>query len=483
MRSLTLPAKVEREKLLQTPLETLVEIILRQQEILEKLAEEIERLKSKTESDSSNSSKPPSSDLLKRSEKPQSATEEGTGKRKPGGQTGHEGKTRKGFGRVDRVVVVRPSNCPKCRGTTFEETPVKVRRYQIAELAERAIEVVEYERQCCLCGNCGESVWGRLPVGVIGEQSLGAKLQSLLVWLGNYGHLSYEKQQELLRELGGIEVGTGTLTATNTRLAAVVKIAVEKLGEWVQNCPHVQVDESPWLVMGVKEWMWVVCGIGFCLFHAGDTRSRAELEILLGKSFQGVLSSDDYSVYNGYPAGKQQKCLAHLRRHFKKVSQLKHGNNAQLGQVFLDLLDIAFAAHRQWREGGDTAAYHEWADGFKREVRTALDLWLPDAGYFAGLLLRSLRNKAEQWWYFLDHPEIPPDNNLSERSLRLSVTKRKVCGGSRSLGGFAATAILLTVIQTCRAQGRSAWEFFQQALMSTSSSDLSMPSLIPDSST
>ncbi|NCR20215.1 MAG: transposase [Microcystis aeruginosa LL13-03] len=205
--------------------------------------------------------------------------------------------------------------------------------------------------------------------------------------------------------------------------------------------------------------------------------------MLLGKSFQGVLSSDDYSVYNGYPARKQQKCLAHLRRHFKKVSQLKHDNNAQLGQVFLDLLDTAFAAHRQWRSSGDTATYHEWAVGFKEEVHAALDLWLPEAGYAAGLLLRSLRDKAAQWWYFLDYPEIPPDNNLSERSLRLAVTKRKVCGGSRSLGGFADTAILLTVIQTCRAQGRSAWEFFQQALMSTTSSDLSMPSLIPNSST
>lgn len=96
------------------------------------------------------------------------------------------------------------------------------------------------------------------------------------------------------------------------------------------------------------------------------------------------------------------------------------------------------------------------------------------------LLLRSLRDKALQWWYFLEHPEVPPDNNRSERSLRLAVTKRKVCGGSRSMAGFAQTAILLTVIQTCRAQGRSALEFFEQALMATASPNrLVMPSLIP----
>jgi transposase len=99
------------------------------------------------------------------------------------------------------------------------------------------------------------------------------------------------------------------------------------------------------------------------------------------------------------------------------------------------------------------------------------------AGYAAGLLLRSLRDKAQQWWYFLDHPQVPPDNNRSERCLRLAVTKRKVCGGSRSMNGFAQTATLLTVIQTCRAQGRSALDFFRRSLMTNQL----MPSLIPGS--
>ncbi|WP_445305768.1 IS66 family transposase [Microcoleus sp. T2B6] len=51
--------------------------------------------------------------------------------------------------------------------------------------------------------------------------------------------------------------------------------------------------------MGVKEWLWTASGEGFCLFHAADTRGRVELETMLGKEFAGVLSSDDFSVYNG----------------------------------------------------------------------------------------------------------------------------------------------------------------------------------------
>jgi len=97
----------------------------------------------------------------------------------------------------------------------------------------------------------------------------------------------------------------------------------------------------------------------------------------------------------------------------------------------------------------------------------------------AGNLLRSLRDKASQWWYFLDYPEFPPDNNQAERSLRLAVTKRKVSGGSRSMERFQHTANLLRVVQTCRRQGSSVIDFFAQALIADSDNCLSRPCLLP----
>jgi hypothetical protein len=73
---------------------------------------------------------------------------------------------------------------------------------------------------------------------------------------------------------------------------------------------------------------------------------RAELETMLGSEFAGVLSSDDFSVYNGVVVGAQQKCLAHLRRPFKKVLLLSHGNNTVVASAFLELIDEAFRQHR-----------------------------------------------------------------------------------------------------------------------------------------
>ena len=65
-------------------------------------------------------------------------------------------------------------------------------------------------------------------------------------------------------------------------------------------------------------------------------------------SLRSVLNSDDFSVYNGVIVGAQQKCLAHLRRHFKKVLQISHGNNTVVASAFLELIDEAFRQHRKW---------------------------------------------------------------------------------------------------------------------------------------
>ena len=66
--------------------------------------------------------------------------------------------------------------------------------------------------------------------------------------------------------------------------------------------------------------------------------------------------------------------------------------------------------------------YHYYAGlprNFKVSLAELLNTWQGRVGHAAGLLLRSLRDKSDQWWYFLDHPSIPPDNNLAERSLLL----------------------------------------------------------------
>jgi transposase len=484
-----LPQDLDRESLNQLSKEELVEIIIEQSKVIRELQKiiyelhlEVERLKVSRDLDSSNSSKPPSGDILKKSETKKSPPPEESNqpKKRPGGQPGHQGKTRKGFGRVDRYEILRPEDCVYCGQKAFASVAVKVKKQAVAQLVERPIEVVEYQRHTCVCECCGNLQSADWPEDIIPGQDLGISLQAFLGWTNNYAHVPYEKQQEMLWELGQVEIGLGTLVVTNERITQAIEPSINELSNWVkQTQPNVHVDETPWSVKGVKEWLWVVANSEFCLFTAADTRSRAELETILGTEYAGVISSDDFSVYNGYPAFAQQKCLAHLRRHFKKLIQLPGLHNKAIGEVFVDLIDEAFSNYAHWFKTLDSSNYNDWVNQFKSKLQSSVEQWVNLAGSTAGNLLRSLRDKAKQWWYFLEHPEVPPDNNQAERSLRLAVTKRKVSGGSRSMERFKHTANLLTVVQTCRRQGRSIIDFFAQSLLADSINSQSRPSLLP----
>ncbi len=85
----------------------------------------------------------------------------------------------------------------------------------------------------------------------------------------------------------------GTIVVTNQRVEKAINPSVEQLSQWVKTTqPAIHVDETPWPVKGVKEWLWVFTNQLFCLFRAADTRGRAELEAQLGSEYRGVLSSD-----------------------------------------------------------------------------------------------------------------------------------------------------------------------------------------------
>lgn len=140
-----------REKLSQLPTEELVEMIMTQIEAITNLKAEIERLKLSRDLDSKTSSKPPSSDLLKKSEKKKDTEKK---KRKPGGQPGHQGKTRKSFGRVDRIEVLKPVQCVNCGKQIAPVEAIKIETHTVAQLVAKPIEIVEYQRHHIRCDCC-----------------------------------------------------------------------------------------------------------------------------------------------------------------------------------------------------------------------------------------------------------------------------------------------------------------------------------------
>lgn len=483
----------DRDTLLQLPKEQLVEAFLQQAEQIRQLqalasrqAEQINQLQSRLEqlrTDSTTSSKPPSTDLLRKPETPKnkSQDQEQEQKRKPGGQPGHPGTTRRGFGKPDRFETVQPATCEHCGSTQLQVVDVETR--QVACLADRPIELVQFERQTCRCVGCQATTTPAWPSRLVGQCDIDAGMMAMLGWLSHDGHLSYDKQAEFIETMCGWRPSLGTLASVTDRLAVAVEPSVQAAWQSLAEQPIVYCDETPWPVLGTKEWLWQFGTQTLSLFHAGDTRGRVELDTRLGQTFAGTWVCDDFKAYNGYESAAQQKCLAHLLRHFEKLDKLSRAEPAGLAKAFIALIEEAFAQYRQWQTQPDAAAWQHWAQAFRQRVDAAIVQWLPKAAAGGKRLLRSLRDRAQLWWQFLDNPEVRPDNNLSERNLRLAVTKRKVSGGSRSMERFAQTADLLSVIQSCRRQGRSAMEFFVRALQAKYHAGFAQPSLIPEPTT
>ena len=177
--------KTQIEKLSQAEL---VEMVLGLQKIIEELQEKLAIAEGKSRTTSQTSSKPPSTALIQKSEQP-TVKAEADQKKKPGGQPGHQGKTLFGFGGVDRTEISSPEICLNCGPQELSEV-INIHSQQVATLVAKPIEVVEDQTQSCKCLECGAVVRGEPHQGVVPWLDLSVNLQALLVWLGNYGHLS-----------------------------------------------------------------------------------------------------------------------------------------------------------------------------------------------------------------------------------------------------------------------------------------------------
>ena len=151
-----------------------------------KLAEQVAKLSK----NSSNSSKPPSSDIVKPPKDKGS-----NAPRRQGGQRGHLGVNRHPFSsdRVDQTVELQADacDCGHCGGGEAMDQP---RVHQVAELREDPIIVTEYRLHGFVCPQCGRTVWGELPPGVIEGSAAGGfgpRLQALIGYMKGSLHASY----------------------------------------------------------------------------------------------------------------------------------------------------------------------------------------------------------------------------------------------------------------------------------------------------
>ena len=436
---------------------------------LEKQVAELLAQVARLSKNSSNSSKPQSSDIVK-PPKPNNPK----GPRQQGGQPGHKGTARPPFraNQIDRVEELHPTACPHGHNGKIEPTG-QFKVQQVAKLRENPLEITEYRLHAYRCSLCGQVIWGRLPPGVIEGQLFAPRLQALIAYMKGSLHASYSGLEEFCREVLDINVARSYLCNTIARVNDALARPYQELAEHIPTEPVLHIDESGWKDQGLKYWIWVFCTSMVSFFCIAKSRGSMVLEEVLGKAYSGTI----VSAYVKYANRLQQFCLAHLIRDIKFLATLPDEADKRFGERLLtDFKRLFHFWHL--REKIPKERFDRIMLRIKDRVLRLAQMQALGERSKSRTLARRLVKHGEAIFRFLFDPAVAPTNNAAERGIRTAVIDRRITQGSRSLMGREWNARIWTVLGTCRKQGRSAWEFLQNAL-SAHYFQTPTPSLLP----
>ena len=412
----------------------LCDLVLALREENRQLRMEIAELKARLGQDSSNSSRPPSTDPPWKRPPPQPPSG-----RAPGGQPGHPGHHRALLppDQVDRIVTHVPERCERCQaalpqaGRADDPEP---RRHQMAELPPRLVTVTEHQAHGRHCPQCGHVTWASLP-DEAHAHTLGPRLTGLLGQLTVAGHMSRRGVEDFCAEVLRYPLALGSVTNQERELSETVVEPYRDAHHAVQEAPAKHADETGWKKAGRLHWVWLAATATVAFFRIDPRRNRAGLPALLGSEQRGVLTSDRLAAYLQWCKQRWQMCWAHLLRDFQALVD-RGGENAALGQAGLAAGNELFRLWHLLRAGRITRAeLQAGLEPVKLTLREALSKARDGPKCKAQGLARRLLVSFDSLWTFAYHDGVEPTNNHAERLLRKPVIWRRISFGSHSDGG------------------------------------------------
>ena len=444
--------------------------LLRRQvaELSERLAKQEERiaeLERRLNRNSRNSSLPPSQDPPAAPERRQAAPS-GRGR---GAQPGHPGRGRHlaPIAALDELLDHWPHRCA-C-GHVFCDAERAARgepaRHQVAELPPTAVILSEHRLQRLRCPECGAVTRAELPVDVP-PGAFGPRLQAAVATLAVRNRVSRRDATELLRELFGAQLSSGSVEAIVSRASAALEEPYEDLLGHVRAAPAINIDETGWRLRGGKRTLWGALTRQEAVFRIAPDRHRREAE---GAARRGVLRRGLLGPLVGLATTSTRSdassAHAHLARDFTAHSE-GLGAQKQFGAAGLAIAGRLFAAWGEFREDADRARLLESVAPLQEELRALLE----EAARKAARNRRHrsfAKNLLKGWpalWTFASVPGVEPTNNHAERGLRGAVIYRKLSLGSQSEEGERTIERLLSASVTCRLQRRSLFAYLSDVL-------------------
>lgn len=392
------------------------------------LAARVQSLENQIKTNSNNSSKPPSSDGLKKKTK---SLRKPSGK-KPGGQPGHEGHTLEQVENPDEIIEHIIDKCSKC-GASLEDVPVE--RYikrQVIDLPEIKVKVIEHRAEVKKC-SCGHINKAEFPEGITQPVQYGNKLKAASVYLNQYQFIPYDRQEEVFEDLFNHHISKGTLASINKTCYDSLKPVEDAIKEVLKNdVGAVHYDETGIFADKALKWLHVSSNEKYTYYQVHKKRgSEATDAIGILPEFKGTAVHDSWKSYNKYTNCDHSLCCAHILRELNGITELEKQNWAE--QMKLLLLDIKSEVDKAplnanaltldriifYEKKYDSIVLQGKEEDFKlnydsKAGKTKKSKSKP--------LLERLSLHKDEVLRFMNDLDIPFDNNQAERDIRMNTT-------------------------------------------------------------
>lgn len=431
----------------------LILLLIKQNQTMFELSEKIAKL----EKDSSNSSKPPSSD--KETPKRNQSLRKKSGK-KQGGQKGHIGKTREQIENPDTVISCAPHSCEACGKILSQKNAKVVGKRQEVDIPPIIPIVTEYQlmESVCSCGHCNQ---GQYPENIKAPVQIGLNIQSFLLYFNVSQLIPFKRLTNICEDIFNFPICKRTIENTLDRGFVKGKDLHKEIMNILHRSHWVGSDETGEKVEGKRWWRWVWQNNRASYYAVSPSRGYKVVVEHFGESYIGKLLHDCWAAHNNTTAkGGHQQCHPHLQR------QCEFLEKVYSSKWIYDFNKFLGASQR--------ARDKIWEDDFNEKLR-----WKIISEYDKKLLefiqidqeikevltfQKRIRKHKESILLFMKDPDLPFHNNSSEQAIRMAKVKQKISGSFRSEHGAKRHSVLLSIIETAKKQDMNILQSIQELL-------------------
>ena len=363
-----------------------------------------------------------------------------------------------------RTETATVDECDLCGKDLRDKQALKSSNKRIIEDIPDPVEetdVIQIIQEKKYCDDCKAVITAKSERALPGAD-IGLNASVLICYLWVALCLPYPKIKEYLKAFFGLELSTAGLSSHVIRISILMKEGYEEIRQDIQVGVTLFADETGWRVRGKNWWLWVFGTERSAYYTVDKTRGSDVVRRLLGEIFIGVLVVDGWSAYLSLIC-EQQTCMAHVLRKIRKFRE-----------AFPHLVDIVkfyMKLRRILRDGERLQASREelGEEVFQRRLKKlkdrleALVNW-PNPDEILEEIIKKVKRQQPRILTFVEHPGVPNHNNYAEYLIRIGVLKRKISGGSVSVEGANAYAILLSIYTTCRLRGISFPRYLKASL-------------------